>query len=156
MTDIVDAAIRSKMMSGIKAKNTLPEVLVRKGLHSRGIRFRIHADNLPGKPDLVLRKYSAVIFIHGCFWHGHACRYFKVPKTRSEFWISKIQSNQQRDQLHIDELSEAGWRVMVVWECATRLMRKGHEANLVDLIVKWLNGSGCFAQIDEHTLGGSE
>ena len=93
MADVVDRKTRSRMMSGIRGKNTRPELLIRKGLHARGFRFRLHDKRLPGKPDLVLPKYSAVIFVHGCFWHGHDCHLFKWPQSRREFWRKKITRN---------------------------------------------------------------
>jgi DNA mismatch endonuclease (patch repair protein) len=152
MTDVVDVATRSRMMAGIQGKNTKPEILIRKALHARGFRFRLHVKDLPGKPDLVLPKYRALILVHGCFWHGHACKYFKVPKTRPEFWLEKIGKNQRRDSLQEEALKAMGWRVLVVWECAVRSMSKGKSSLLVDLIASWLkNGSKCF-QIDETML----
>ncbi|MCA5965926.1 MULTISPECIES: very short patch repair endonuclease [Pseudomonas] len=152
MADIVDVATRSQMMSGIRGKNTSPELLIRKALHARGFRFRIHAAHLPGKPDLLFPKYKAAVFIHGCFWHGHACRYFKIPKTRPEFWMEKIGKNQARDSDQERSLNSQGWRILVVWECAVRSMKKEKSSLLVDLIADWLvNGSNYF-QIDEGTL----
>lgn len=153
MTDVVDAATRSRMMSGIKGKNTSPELLVRKGLHARGFRFRIHADHLPGKPDLVLPKYRSVIFVHGCFWHGHDCRYFKVPQTRPEFWLEKIGRNRLRDQKQIADLIARGWRVLIVWECAVRLMKKQKNLQLIDQIGCWLINGFEFFQIGEDASG---
>jgi len=139
-------------MAGIQGKNTKPELLIRKALHARGFRFRLHVKDLPGKPDLVLSKYRALIFIHGCFWHGHACRYFKVPKTRPEFWLEKIGKNQTRDGIQEGALKAMGWRVLIVWECAVRSMKKEKSPLLVDLISSWLiNGSEYF-QIDEDVL----
>ena len=152
MTDNVDVATRSRMMAGIRGKNTKPEILIRKALHARGFRFRLHVKDLPGKPDLVLPKYRALVFIHGCFWHGHACRYFKVPQTRPEFWLEKIRQNQTRDSLQEGALQAMGWRVIIVWECAVRSMKKDKSPLLVDLIARWLiNGSEYF-QIDEGAL----
>jgi len=105
-------------MSQIKGKNTKPEILVRKFLFSHGFRFRIHVKNLPGSPDVVLPKYKTVIFIHGCFWHGHqSCKYFTIPKTRTEWWISKININNANDRKAIDKLSEQSWKVITIWEC---------------------------------------
>lgn len=152
MTDVVDLATRSRMMAGIKGKNTKPEILIRKALHAQGFRFRLHVKDLPGKPDLVLPKYRALIFVHGCFWHGHACRYFKVPQTRSEFWLEKIGKNQRRDSLQEEALKAMGWRVLVVWECAVRSMRKENSSLLVDLIANWLKNGSKYFQIDEHML----
>jgi DNA mismatch endonuclease (patch repair protein) len=101
MTDIVDSKTRSRMMSGIKGKNTKPEILIRSLLHRNGFRFRIHEKNLPGKPDIVLKRYQAVIFVHGCFWHRHLCHLFKWPKTRPDFWRDKINKNVINDQNNI-------------------------------------------------------
>jgi DNA mismatch endonuclease (patch repair protein) len=152
MTDVVDVATRSRMMAGIQGKNTKPEILIRKALHARGFRFRLHVKDLPGKPDLVLPKYRALIFVHGCFWHGHGCRYFKVPQTRPEFWLEKIGKNQRRDSLQEEALKAMGWRVLVVWECAVRSMRKDKSSLLVDLIASWLKNESKYFQIDEHML----
>lgn len=109
------------MMSGIRGKNTKPEIIVRKALHAAGYRFRLHRKDLPGKPDIVLPKYKTVIFVHGCFWHKHDCRYFKWPKTRPDFWREKIEGNVERDRLAYEKLEEMGWRVKVVWECELEL-----------------------------------
>ncbi|KAF0843428.1 T/G mismatch-specific endonuclease [Methylovorus glucosotrophus] len=107
-------------MSGIRGANTKPELQIRKALHRLGFRFRLHVRNLPGKPDIVLPRYNAVVFVHGCFWHGHACHLFKLPGTRQDFWKEKIFRNQQNDKKAADALSKGGWRVAVVWECAIR------------------------------------
>lgn len=152
MTDVVDAATRSRMMSGIKGKNTSPEILIRKALHGRGFRFRIHADELPGKPDLVLPKHKAAVFVHGCFWHGHRCRFFKVPQTRSDFWLEKIGKNRMRDDHQIATLRASGWRVLVIWECAVRSMKKQKSTALVDLIAEWLTSKCEYFQMDEDGL----
>lgn len=105
-------------MSMIKGKDTKPEMLVRRFLFGNGFRYRVNVRGLPGKPDIVLRKYGVVIFINGCFWHGHEnCKYFKIPKTRSDWWQDKIERNIKRDAKVRDELRQIGWRTMVVWEC---------------------------------------
>ncbi|WP_189530659.1 very short patch repair endonuclease [Paludibacterium paludis] len=138
MADIVDRATRSRMMSGIKNKDTKPEVFVRKALHARGFRYRLHVKNIPGKPDLVFPKYKALVFINGCFWHGHDCHYFKLPSTRTAFWQKKIESNRQRDSRQLTANRAAGWKTLVVWECAIRgAARTAHET-LVKLICDWL------------------
>lgn len=121
MADVVDAATRSRMMAGIKGKNTRPEMVVRRALHKAGFRFRLHVKDLPGKPDIVLPKHRAVIFVHGCFWHGHGCRNFKWPKTREAWWREKIGKNVERDRLKIEELWNAGWKVETIWECDIRV-----------------------------------
>src|SRR4051812_25000557 len=105
------------MMAGIRAKDTKPELIVRRGLHRAGLRFRIHDRRLPGKPDLVFPKYKAVVLVHGCFWHGHDCKLFKWPNTRPEFWRSKIGSTINRDAAVRIQLVKAGWRVLEIWEC---------------------------------------
>lgn len=105
-------------MSRIKGKNTKPEMLVRKFLFSMGLRYRLHDKKLPGKPDLVFLKHGVVVFIHGCYWHGHdGCKYFVVPKTRTEWWVNKINRNKLNDSNSISELKRTGWKVITVWEC---------------------------------------
>lgn len=136
MADVVDQATRSRMMSGIRGKDTKPEWMVRRGLHFRGFRYRLHAKDLPGKPDLVLPRYKGVIFIHGCFWHGHDCHLFKWPSTREEFWRLKIEGNVARDARTIDSLIEKGWRVATVWECGLRC--KGAEDAIAEQLASWL------------------
>ena len=130
MVDIVDPATRSRMMSGIRGKDTKPELLVRKWLHARGYRFRLHRRDLPGNPDIVLPKYRTVIFVHGCFWHGHECKDFKWPKTRPDFWKAKIGGNVARDASNIIDLEKLDWAVIVVWECETRIWSKEVEERL--------------------------
>lgn len=123
MKDIVSQETRSKMMSGIKSKNTKPEISIRKLLYKNGFRFRIHVKDLPGKPDIVLRKYNAIIFVNGCFWHKHNCHLFKIPKTRQEFWENKINKNVNNDEKNIVLLREAGWRICIIWECSLKGIR---------------------------------
>lgn len=121
MTDTVDKATRSRMMARVRCQDTRPEMLVRSGLHRLGFRFRLYARDLPGRPDLVLRKYSAAVFVHGCYWHRHeGCRYATMPATRPEFWQEKFEANVRRDRRHQKMLREAGWGVFVIWECALR------------------------------------
>jgi DNA mismatch endonuclease, patch repair protein len=120
LPDVVDPATRSRMMAGVKAKDTRPEMLLRQGLHAMGFRYRLHDKCLPGKPDLVFPKYRSVIFVHGCFWHGHDCPAFKWPKTREAFWREKIMGNIARDQRQNALLRQSGWNVIVVWECRTK------------------------------------
>lgn len=118
--DIVAPAVRSRMMAGIRDRNTKPELTIRSALHRLGYRFRLHRRDLPGKPDLVFSKYRAVILVHGCFWHGHGCHLFKWPATRSEFWQEKINSNIARDRENLLALADDGWRVATIWECALK------------------------------------
>lgn len=116
--DVVDQLTRSRMMSGIRGKNTKPEMAVRRFLHAHGYRFRIHRKDLPGNPDMVFPRLKICLFVHGCFWHRHmGCRYATTPKTRPEFWNDKFQKNVARDQASIDSLEALGWQVLVVWEC---------------------------------------
>ncbi len=118
MVDVVDPATRSRMMSGIQGKNTKPELLVRRYLHSRGLRYRLHVKTLPGKPDIVLPKYRTVVFVHGCFWHQHQnCKFATMPSSRPSFWAHKLSENVARDQYQIAALDGLGWRVLIVWEC---------------------------------------
>jgi len=118
MTDVHSKEIRSFNMSCIRDKNTKPELLVRKFLHSNGFRYRLHVKNLPGKPDIVLPKYKTIIFIHGCFWHGHEhCKYFVIPKTRSEWWLNKINTNILNDVKASQILMNNGWKIITIWEC---------------------------------------
>lgn len=119
-TDIVSSATRSRMMSGIRNKNTKPEMIIRSALHREGFRFRLHRKDLPGHPDLVLPRYNAIVFVHGCFWHGHNCHLFRLPSARQEFWEEKIGENRTRDQRQHTALLEAGWRVATLWECALK------------------------------------
>ena len=108
------------MMSGIRGKDTRPELAVRSALHKAGFRFRLHARELPGKPDLVFAKYQAVLFVHGCFWHGHECSHFRWPQSRAGFWRTKITGNRQRDAVAVEALLSRGWRVGIIRECALR------------------------------------
>ena len=118
MSDVHSPATRSYNMSQIKGKDTKPELLVRQYLHAQGLRYRLHDKALPGKPDLVLPKYKTIVFVHGCFWHKHeGCRYFVVPKTRTDFWLNKIGKNVVNDERQQAELAAAGWKVLTVWEC---------------------------------------
>ena len=118
MTDVHDTATRSYNMSQIKGKETKPELIVRRFLFSHGFRYRLHDKKLPGKPDIVLPKYRTVIFVNGCFWHGHInCKYFVVPKTRTEWWLQKIYRNKQLDKDNLLKLQEKGWKTFSIFEC---------------------------------------
>ena len=145
MADVVDQATRSRMMSGIRGKNTRPELVVRKALHARGFRYRIHVKDLPGRPDLVLPKHRAAIFVHGCFWHGHGCPLFKWPSSRPEFWREKIGKNADRDARNIQTLRDSGWRVAVLWECAVR-SRDGAPL-AVERLASWLVSGEAWMEI---------
>jgi DNA mismatch endonuclease (patch repair protein) len=147
MPENVSFEVRSRMMSGIRSKNTKPELLVRKALHAAGYRFRIHRKDLPGKPDLVLPKFRAVIFVHGCFWHGHNCPVFKWPKTREKFWREKIERTRVTDTNAREALLASGWRVGVVWECATRGAGKNIEDVTQSLSI-WLQSSAKLIEVE--------
>jgi DNA mismatch endonuclease (patch repair protein) len=137
LADVVDPATRSRMMSGIRGKNTKPELLIRKALHARGFRYRLHCD-LPGKPDICLPKHRAVIFVHGCFWHGHECHLFKWPSTRPEFWRAKIARNCEVDQAAEQRLLATGWRVATIWECALKGKSRLTLDDVVQRCADWL------------------
>ena len=117
MADNFDKKIRSKIMASIKSKNTKPEIFVRKLLHGLGLRFSLHKDSLPGKPDLYFRKYNLAMFVHGCFWHQHDCKKRRNPQTNSDFWKEKFKKNKERDNKNINKLKEMGIRVHIIWEC---------------------------------------
>jgi DNA mismatch endonuclease (patch repair protein) len=136
------------MMAGISGKNTKPELQLRSLLHRRGFRFRLHRKDLPGRPDIVFPGYRAVIFINGCFWHGHDCHFFRLPKTRSDFWLEKIQGNRARDIRQLDELRLMGWRTLVIWECATRKGALMSVDALIDRVEHWLKFESDSIQID--------
>jgi DNA mismatch endonuclease, patch repair protein len=133
MTDVHSKETRSYNMSQIKGKNTKPELMVRKFLFDNGFRYRLHEKKLLGKPDIVLPKYKTVIFVHGCFWHGHeGCKYFVVPKTRTDWWIAKIVQNKNLDRENYTKLTDLGWKVITIFEC--RLKKEFREATLNELI----------------------
>lgn len=135
MADRVLPEVRSRMMASIRSRDTRPELEVRRYLHGLGFRYRVAPGHLAGKPDLVLPKYGAVIFVHGCFWHGHSgCRFATVPATRTEFWTSKIASNRARDRIKETTLRESGWRIAVVWECALKQNRDAALKQVVGFI----------------------
>lgn len=130
--DIMTADMRSRHMSRIRGRNTKPELLVRRYLHARGLRYRLHDTALPGSPDLIFRSRNAVVFVHGCFWHGHRdCRCFRLPATRTDFWKSKIAANCKRDAQAVEALFTSGWRVGIVWTCSLR--GKGANSALASL-----------------------
>lgn len=146
MTDIVRPETRSRMMSRIRGKDTQPEMTIRRALHAAGIRYRLHVGSLPGRPDLVLPKYSAVCLVHGCYWHRHAgCSYATTPATRPEFWKEKFRSNVERDRRQQRQLREMGWRIAVVWECTL----KRNEADVVvGRLIRWLQGEAPTVVLD--------
>ena len=129
------------MMSGIRGKNTRPEIAVRKEMFSRGYRYRIHVKELPGKPDVVFPRFRAIVFIHGCFWHGHDCRLFKLPATRPEFWKAKIDRNRENDARAVDALVSSGWRVATIWECSMKGKKEQGITDVADALEGWLGSS---------------
>ncbi|MCK1319402.1 very short patch repair endonuclease [Bradyrhizobium sp. 156] len=141
MADVVSVEVRSRMMAGIRGKNTKPELIIRRGLHARAFRYVLHDKRLPGKPDLVFPKYRAAIFVHGCFWHGHDCHLFRWPTTRTDFWRKKINRNREVDRKALVALKEAGWRCCIIWECSL----KGRGAipihSLLDRCSSWLRSN---------------
>lgn len=149
MTDIVDAQTRSLMMARIRARNTRPEMLIRSLLHRAGFRFRLHVPELPGRPDIVLPKYHAVILVHGCFWHAHDCSLFRLPGSRRDFWEQKLAKNRQRDARNVSDLAASGWRVLVIWECALKGGRRIPEERILQLVSDWLRSSDSSGEIRE-------
>lgn len=138
MADIVDKQTRSRMMSGIRGKDTRPELVVRKLLHAMGFRYRLQGKGIPGRPDLVFPKYSALIQVQGCFWHGHKCHLFKMPSTRTEFWRDKITSNVTRDRKNLAACRKLGWKSLVVWECAIKGKTQLPAEELAAVMQNWL------------------
>ena len=134
-------------MAGIRATNTKPEMILRRGLHALGFRFRLHSKKLPGKPDILLPRYKAVIFVHGCFWHGHECPLFRWPKTRETFWREKISGNRTRDQWAEYQLRESGWRVLYVWECALRGTDKLGPEKVIEYAASWIKSDERWKEI---------
>ena len=152
--DVVDASTRSKMMAGIRAKDTKPEMVVRKYLHKRGFRYRLHMRKLPGSPDLVLVKYRVAIFVHGCFWHRHAgCRYATIPATNVDHWRQKFDSNVARDARKESMLHNAGWRVIIVWECD---LKRAPDERLKLLIQEITTKSSVISTVPESSVLPSE
>ena len=143
MADVVDRATRSRMMSGIRAKDTKPEIVLRRKLHRAGLRYRLHGTKLPGKPDLVLTSRRAVIFVHGCFWHRHnGCHWCSTPSSNTDFWSAKFERNVARDADAIEALNAERWRVAVVWECGLRA--PSLEGTTTKLLAWVRSGSGDF------------
>ncbi|KAA9009700.1 very short patch repair endonuclease [Histidinibacterium aquaticum] len=148
MTDIVDQQTRSRMMSRIRGKNTKPELALRRALHARGFRFRLHSKKVYGRPDLVLPKYRAAVFVHGCFWHRHeGCRFATTPSTREEFWRKKFQANVARDEAVREKLLEDCWRLATVWECTLR--KPDQVMATADLLSAWLRSNELQLQIGD-------
>ena len=141
MVDIVDPSVRSRMMSNIRSKNTRHEVEIRKALHRSGFRYRLHRRDLPGVPDITFPFYRAVVFVHGCFWHGHDCHLFRWPSSNEEQWRRKIRGNQSRDGSSVSKLLTSGWRVCTIWECALRGRGRLTKQHVIDTTANWLRGA---------------
>lgn len=145
MADLKTPEERSRNMAAIRSRDTKPEMFVRRYLHSMGWRYGLHNKKLPGTPDIVLRRFKTVIFVHGCFWHGHEnCKYYRLPKSNTEFWQTKVDKNRARDVRDIDALHKLGWRVVVVWEC--QLKTEGRRQDTFNKLSVILNGN--YSQID--------
>jgi DNA mismatch endonuclease (patch repair protein) len=141
MVDVVPINVRRRMMSGIRSTNTIPERIVRSGLHRRGYRFRLHVVDMPGRPDIVLPKHAVAILVHGCFWHGHRCPLFRLPATRVRFWRNKIETNCRNDIRNHRRLLQRGWRVLTVWECALKGSGRISPDDLFARIERWMSTS---------------
>ncbi|MDE1174528.1 MAG: very short patch repair endonuclease [Parvibaculaceae bacterium] len=148
MADIVTPEVRSRMMSGIRGANTAPELILRKGLHRLGFRFRLHDRHLPGTPDLVFPRFHAVLFAHGCFWHGHDCHLFKWPSSRPEFWKEKINRTRELDIRSGIALAKAGWRQGVVWECALKGKTRLPLDEVIEACATWLRSDQACLEIE--------
>jgi len=139
MVDVVPPSVRSRMMAGIRGKDTKPELILRRALFSRGYRYRLHDRRLPGKPDIVFPSRRSVIFVNGCFWHGHGCDLFRWPSSNKSFWRQKIERNIEVDQKWLEELKRSNWRVLYVWECALKGRGRVPLESLINRIARWLD-----------------
>lgn len=138
--DVLTPEQRQRNMTRIRSKDTKPELLLRRGLHAAGLRFRLHVATLPGRPDMVFPRYHAVILVHGCFWHGHDCPLFRLPATRPEFWATKILGNRERDRCTAQALRATGWRMLTVWECSLKGPARQPLAEIMDHCVRFIRG----------------
>lgn len=156
MADIKTSEERSRNMSAIRSGDTKPEMLVRRYLHARGFRYGLHNRKLPGSPDIVMRRFKTVIFVNGCFWHGHDnCKYFRLPKSNTEFWQAKIEKNRARDQRDIEALHKIGWNVIVIWECElkTEVLRQQTFSRLTDIFNStYTNPDNSIAEVAEPKM----
>ena len=147
MADVHSAEQRSRNMAAIRGKDTKPELQLRRAIFARGYRYRLHRKDLPGKPDIVLPKFRAVIQVQGCFWHKHDCQYFKWPATRPKFWHDKIEDNVVRDQRALYHLKLDGWRVLIIWECALKKSTPDEIEELVDRVERWLHSEAEYLEV---------
>lgn len=155
MTDVLTPDQRRLNMSRIRGKDTRAEMMIRKGLHALGLRFRLHRKDLPGTPDIVFPSRRAVIFVHGCYWHGHECSMFRLPTTNQQFWADKIARNRVNDCAAEDGLLRLGWRVMVVWECSLRGRGRRPTGDVINVIAHWLEGAA-WTSIKGASMGGPD
>ncbi|MET2522953.1 very short patch repair endonuclease [Ralstonia sp. SM1884_UCD616_TZ26] len=154
MADVLTPEQRQLNMSRIRGRDTKPEMLVRSGLHARGLRYRLHDRSLPGRPDLVFPKFHTAVFIHGCFWHAHGCALSKLPATRQDFWKKKLEGNAARDRKAIEALQADGWRVLVIWECALRGPGRLDEEAVLDSAARCIRGDGRPLLVEFEGTGG--
>jgi DNA mismatch endonuclease, patch repair protein len=151
MVDVHSKSVRARNMSAIRSRDTKPEKLLRSAMHKRGLRFRLHVAKLPGRPDMVLAKYNAVVFVNGCFWHGHDCGAFTWPTTRPQFWRNKITVNRNRDQKVRASLSASGWRCLTVWECTMRRAGAKGAEEMAERIHQWLRTHATVSELPRST-----
>ncbi len=144
--DTVDKKTRSRIMASVGQRDTGAELLLRRALHRQGFRYRLHEKKLPGSPDLVFPKHQAVIFVHGCFWHRHGCKYSTFPSTRKRFWKEKFEANRKRDKKNIDSLIAKGWRALIIWECLIK-SKDFHDGKISPSVAKWLFSKNCFKEL---------
>lgn len=154
MADRLTPEQRRLNMRRVRAKDTKPEMTVRHLLHDQGFRYRLHRRDLPGRPDIVLPRWRAVVFVHGCFWHGHGCSLFRLPATRTEFWSAKIEGNRRRDAAAVAALEAAGWRSLWVWECALRGKNRLTATEVSGAMVAFIRGDVRFTQLGEQGMAG--
>jgi len=145
--DTVNKSTRSKIMSSVRQRDTGPEINLRKALHFLGYRYRLHDKKLPGSPDLIFPKFYAVIFVNGCFWHRHGCKYSTSPSTRKKFWRDKFEANKERDKKNIETLLEKRWRILVIWECTLKIKKDKGYIQLIDMVAEWLHSDVLYKEL---------
>jgi DNA mismatch endonuclease, patch repair protein len=138
VSDVHDQQTRSRNMAAVRSRDTKPEMMIRKALHASGLRYRLNVRDLPGKPDIVLPRHRAVVFVHGCFWHRHECDLFRWPESRTEFWRDKLNANAARDMAAAEALERAGWRQAVIWECALKGRKKRDFQDTMQRLIAWI------------------
>lgn len=145
--DTVSKATRSKIMASVGRQNTGPEIRLREALHKLGLKYRLNCRDFPGSPDMVLPKYKAIIFVHGCFWHAHACKFTSTPSSRKKFWTEKFKTNHIRDKQKINLLMADNWRVLVLWECAFKRKNEYEFGEVLSMVMSWLNSKEQYGEI---------